>query len=209
MVLPLPSVPSPAQAGDGITGGDASITRRAAALGLAAILLPFPAHAATMIDIRDHGAKGDGVALDSPAINAAIAAAAAQPHGGTVTIPAGRYRCYSIRLRSRVTIVLADGAVIEAATGTGYDLPEDNGAQLYQDFGHSHWRNSLFWGEDVEDVAVLGPGLIHGIGLTRDGPGARWQAQTGERPLSMRQMTAAEIARLEPDAARIDRKSVV
>ena len=157
-----------------------------------------------MIDIRDHGAKGDGKALDSPAINAAIAAAASRPHGGTVTIPAGRYRCFSIRLRSRVTIVLAKGAIIEAATGTGYDLPEDNGEQLYQDFGHSHWRNSLIWGEDVEDVAITGPGLIHGIGLTRDGPGARWKAQTGERPLSMRQMTAEEIAKLEPDATRMN-----
>ena len=180
------------------------VTRRHVGMGLATILLPFPAHAAMMIDIRDHGAKGDGIALDSPAINAAIAAAAGHPHGGTVAIPAGRYRCYSLRLRSRVTIVLAKGAVIEAATGTGYDLPEDNGEQLYQDFGHSHWRNSLIWGEDVEDVAILGPGAIHGIGLTRDGPGARWKAQTGERPLSMRQMTAAEIATLEPDAARMN-----
>ncbi|NIJ30884.1 polygalacturonase [Sphingomonas insulae] len=180
------------------------VSRRAATLGMTTIFLPFPAHAATMIDIRDHGAKGDGKALDSPAINAAIAAAAARPQGGTVTVPAGRYRCYSIRLRSRVTIVLAKGAVIEAATGTGYDLPENNGDQLYQDFGHSHWHNSLICGEDVEDVAITGPGLIHGIGLTRDGPGARWKAQTGERPLSMRQMSAAEIAKLEPDAARMN-----
>ncbi|MCU6453994.1 glycoside hydrolase family 28 protein [Sphingomonas sp. A2-49] len=181
------------------------VTRRAATLGMAAsLILPFPAHAATMIDIRDHGAKGDGRAIDSNAINAAIAAAALLPQGGTVAVPAGRYRCYSIRLRSRVTIVLAKGAVIEAAAGTGYDLPEDNGDQLYQDFGHSHWRNSLIWGEDVYDVAITGPGLIHGIGLTRDGPGARWKAQTGERPLSMRQMTAAQIARLEPDAARMN-----
>lgn len=178
-------------------------TRRDAILGMAA-LLPFPAHAVATIDVRDHGARGDGHALDSPAFNAAIAAAAARPHGGTVIVPAGRYRCYSIRLRSRVTVTLAKGAVIEAATGAGYDLPEDNGEQLYQDFGHSHWRNSLIWGEDVEQVAILGPGLIDGRGLTRDGPGARWKAQTGERPLSMRRMTAAEIARLEPDAARMN-----
>ncbi|MEH3158985.1 MAG: glycosyl hydrolase family 28-related protein [Sphingomonas taxi] len=172
---------------------------------MAATLLPFPAHAAATIDVRDHGARGDGRAIDSPAFNAAIAAAAGRPHGGTVIVPAGRYLCYSIRLRSRVTLALAAGAVIEAAAGTGYDWPEDNGDQLYQDFGHSHWRNSLIWGEDVEQVAILGPGLIDGsAGLTRDGPGARWRAQTGERPLSMRAMTAAEIARLEPDAARMN-----
>jgi len=179
------------------------ITRRDVGLGLIATLLPFPAHAAAIVDVRDHGARGDGVALDSPAINAAIAAAAARPHGGTVHIPAGRYRCYSLRLRSRVTILFAPGTVIEAAAGTGYDLPEDNGDQLYQDFGHSHWRNSLIWGDDITEVAITGPGLIDGRGLTRDGPGARWTAQIGERPLSMRTMSAAEIARLEPDAARM------
>lgn len=184
-----------------------SVTRRDVGLGLGAVLLPFPAHAATMIDVRDHGARGDGRTIDSTAINAAIAAAA-KAGGGTVIVPAGRYLCFSIRLQSHVTIQLAKGAVIEAADPARhagrYDLPEDNGEQLYQDFGHSHWRNSLFWGEDVENVAIVGPGLIHGLGLTRDGPGARWKAQTGERPLSMRQMSAAEIARLEPDAARMN-----
>lgn len=183
------------------------MTRRDVGLGLVATLLPFPAHAATLIDARDHGARGDGRTIDSTAINAAIATAT-RSGGGTVLIPAGRYLCFSIQLKSDVTIELAKGAVIEAADparhGGRYDLPEDNGDQLYQDFGHSHWRNSLFWGEDVENVAILGPGLIHGLGLTRDGPGARWKAQTGERPLSMRQMTAAEIARLEPDPARMN-----
>ncbi|KQM68154.1 exo-poly-alpha-D-galacturonosidase [Sphingomonas sp. Leaf17] len=183
------------------------MTRRALGLGIGVALLPFPAHAATMIDVRDHGARGDGRTIDSPAINAAITAAA-RAGGGTVAIPPGRYLCFSIRLKSRVTIQFAKGAVIEAADPARhagrYDLPEDNGEQLYQDFGHSHWRNSLFWGEDVEDVAIVGPGLIHGAGLTRDGPGARWKAQTGERPLSMRQMSAAEIARLEPDATRMN-----
>ncbi|RZM23610.1 MAG: glycoside hydrolase family 28 protein [Sphingomonas sp.] len=151
-----------------------------------------------VIDVRKLGARGDGSAIDSAAINAAIVAAARQG-GGTVLIPAGRYLCFSIRLLSHVTIQLARGAVIEAADparhAEHYDPPEDRGEQLYQDFGHSHWRNSLFWGEDVENVAIVGPGLIHGLGLTRDGPGARWKAQTGERPLSMRQMSAAEIAR--------------
>jgi polygalacturonase len=183
------------------------LTRRDVGMGLCATLLPFPAHAVTMIDVRDHGARGDGRTIDSGAINAAITAAA-KAGGGIVTIPAGHYLCFSIRLKSDVTIQLAKGAVIEAADPARhagrYDLPEDNGEQLYQDFGHSHWRNSLFWGEDLENVAITGPGLIHGLGLTRDGPGARWKAQTGERPLSMRQMTAAEIAKLEPDAARMN-----
>lgn len=185
------------------------MSRRDVALGLIAggfASLPFPSHAARRFDARDHGARGDGRAIDSVAINAAILAASAAG-GGTVVLPRGRYLCFSLRLQSHVTLLLADGAVIEAADPARhagrYDLPEDGIDQLYQDFGHSHWRNSLIWGEDVEQVAITGPGMIHGVGLTRDGPGARWKKQAGERPLSMAQMTDADIARLEPDAAKM------
>ncbi|MDF0545285.1 glycoside hydrolase family 28 protein [Sphingobium sp. H39-3-25] len=176
-------------------------------LGLAAVasasLLPFPAHAAHVFDVRDHGTRADGRTIDSPAINAAIDAAS-RAGGGTVLLPEGRYLCFSIRLKSGVTLMLAKGAVIEAADPAPhagqYDLPEAGIDQLYQDFGHSHWHNSLIWGDDVSDVAITGEGLIHGVGLTRDGPGARWKKQSGERPLSMKGMTDAEIAHLEPDA---------
>jgi polygalacturonase len=180
------------------------LSRRDVTLGLALAALPFPVHAARRKDVRDFGARGDGVAIDSGAINAAIAAAS-RAGGGTVILPRGRYLCFSIRLQSRVTLLLSEGAVIEAADPARhagrYDLPEAGIEQLYQDFGHSHWHNSLIWGEDVEQVAIIGPGLIHGIGLTRDGPGARWKKQAGERPLSMQGMSAAEIGHLEPDAA--------
>ena len=27
----------------------------------------------------------------------------------------------------------------------------------YQDFGHSHWHNSLIWGENLENISILGP----------------------------------------------------
>jgi len=29
---------------------------------------------------------------------------------------------------------------------------------MYQDFGHSHWHNSLIWGEGLENVSIYGPG---------------------------------------------------
>ncbi|MDO6412870.1 glycosyl hydrolase family 28-related protein [Sphingomonas sp. BIUV-7] len=184
------------------------ITRRDVTLALAtsaaAALAPFPAHAARVFDVRKLGARGDGVTLDTDAVNAAIEAAA-RAGGGTVLFPAGRYLCFTIRLKSRITLMLAKGAVIEAADPARhpgkYDLPEEEIDQLYQDYGHSYWRNSLIWGDGVEDVAIVGPGLIHGVGLTRHGPGARWKSQTGERPLSMKQMPAKSISELEPAAA--------
>ena len=43
------------------------------------------------LNVRDFGARGDGVANDSPGINAALQAAQAKGNGGTVFLPAGRY----------------------------------------------------------------------------------------------------------------------
>jgi len=150
------------------------------------------------------GAFGDGKALAHHAINDAIAAAHAAG-GGEVVVPAGRYLCFSIQLLSGVRLHLAQGAVIEAADpgrhGGAYDAPEDNGEQLYQDFGHSHWCNSLIWAIGQSHIAITGPGRIEGLGLTRNGPGSRWRAQAGERPLSMAGMAESEISALEPSHA--------
>ncbi len=154
-----------------------------------------------LFDVRDHGARGDGSTVDSDAINRTIAAASAEG-GGTVLLPPGRYLCFSIRLQSNITLLMAEGALIEAADPAhhpgSYDPPEEGPEELYQDFGHSHWHNSLIWGVDVHNVTILGPGRILGTGLTRDGPGARWRKDVGERPLSMACLSDAEIAALEP-----------
>lgn len=160
--------------------------------------------AAPIFDVTVFGAKGDGRTPDTDAINAAIAAAS-KAGGGIVSLPAGRYLSFSIRLASGVTLRLEDGCVLVAADPArhdgAYDPPEDNPHDLYQDFGHSHWRNSLIWGEDLQDVAIEGPGRIDGEGLTREGPGSRWRRQAGEFPLSMVGLSAEAMAELVPERA--------
>ena len=142
--------------------------------------VPFPAfpqgHGGdrAFLNVRQFGAKGDGTSVDSGAINAAIDAAAAGA-GGTVYFPAGTYASYSIRLKSNVALYLEQGATVLAApvpyegiTSGGYDTAEPQGDwEPYQDFGHNHWHNSLMWGENLHGVSILGPGLIHGKGLSR------------------------------------------
>jgi polygalacturonase len=122
------------------------------------------------VSIRDFGAVGDGVAIDTPAINKAIDHAAARG-GGTVYFPAGTYACFTIRLKSNITLLLDPGATILAADtpsgGGGYDAPEPGAGNAFQDFGHSHWANSLIWGEGLHDIAIVGSGLIWGRGLGR------------------------------------------
>ncbi len=125
-------------------------------------------------DVRRFGAKGDGTTVDTPAINAAIDAAA-NVGGGTVMFTAGVYASYSIHLKSNVALFLEQGATILAAPtpyeGTasgGYDAAEPQGAwEPYQDYGHNHWHNSLIWGENLHDFGIFGPGLIWGKGLSR------------------------------------------
>jgi polygalacturonase len=117
-------------------------------------------------DVRRFGATGNGATIDSPAINRAIDAAAAGG-GGTIYFGAGTYAGYTIRLKSNIALLLDRGATLLGATPTsagGYDPPGE-GANNYQDFGHSHWRASLIWGEQVENVSILGPGRINGHGL--------------------------------------------
>jgi polygalacturonase len=129
--------------------------------------------AAATFDVRDFGATRDGKKLDTLAVNKAIAAAAAAG-GGTVHLPAGTYLCHSIHLKSNVRLQLESGTILLAANPPkgegqdGYDLPESNMPwEDYQDFGHSHWHNSLIWGEGLENVSICGPGLIWGKGLSR------------------------------------------
>ena len=120
-------------------------------------------------NIKEYGAEGDGVHIDSPAINAAIEAAHVAG-GGTVYFPAGTYLSYSIRLKDNISLYLDHGAVIKAAVPNEkehYDLPEENTSN-YQDFGHSHWKNSLIWGIGLHDISIQGFGLIDGTeGITR------------------------------------------
>jgi polygalacturonase len=123
-------------------------------------------------DVTAFGAKGDGKAIDTPAINKAIEAAAAAG-GGTVVFPAGTYLSYSIHLKSHVSLFLADGSTILGADtppngANAYDAAEPNEPwDKYQDYGHSHWHNSLIWGENLKNLSIYGPGLIWGKGLSR------------------------------------------
>ncbi|HEX7316369.1 MAG TPA: glycoside hydrolase family 28 protein [Pyrinomonadaceae bacterium] len=143
---------------------------------------------AVVYSVRAYGARGEGKTVDTPSVNRAIEAAASMG-GGTVHFPAGTYLCFSIRLKSNVALHLDHGAIILAADPEkdrgSYDQPEPNEWDMYQDFGHSHWQNSLIWGIGVENVSITGPGLIDGRGLTRRSPRPRRPLQAGDTPTSL------------------------
>lgn len=131
----------------------------------------------SLYDVHSFGATGDGKTVDTPAINRALEAVAAAG-GGTLVFPAGTYVCFTIHLRSNVDLYLSRGCTILAAdspspggstgyNGGGYDVAEPNGEwEAYTDYGHAHWRNSLFHAENAHDFSILGPGSIFGRGLS-------------------------------------------
>ena len=162
-------------AGTGLAG---TVATAVSSLGAHANAAAMPAAgSASVYDVRQYGAKGDGKTIDSPAINKAIEEAAAAG-GGTVYFPAGVYASYSIRLKSNIVLYLEQGATILGAntslegTTSGYDPAEPRQPwENYQDYGHNHWHNSLIWGEGINNFAIVGPGLIWGKGLSRGGCG--------------------------------------
>ncbi|MES2429123.1 MAG: glycoside hydrolase family 28 protein [Bacteroidota bacterium] len=125
---------------------------------------------APVYNVKQYGAKGDGKNLDTKAIEKAIEAAN-MAGGGTVWFPAGNYLSVTIHLKSNIALYIDQGATIIAATTSEtvkYDLPEKSENDVYQDFGHSHFRNSLIVGENLHDISITGPGRIWGKGLIRD-----------------------------------------
>jgi polygalacturonase len=141
-------------------------------IGLALIISLFgessaaPPLATVECNVRDFGAIGDGKSLDSGAINKAIDVTAASG-GGTVMVPAGAYLCGSIHLRSNINLFIDAGAMIVGAPQAmkAYDPAEPFAGRAYQDGGHTHFHNSLIWGENLTNVTISGRGAINGGGL--------------------------------------------
>jgi len=109
-------------------------------------------------DVTAYGAKGDGRTLCTAAINRAISERAAAG-GGTVAVPAGKYRCGSIELLNNVTLRLEAGAVLVASTNRA-----DYGAQRTSAIGESPGEG-LITARQASNIAITGRGVIEGSGF--------------------------------------------
>ena len=123
-----------AQDAANLVGAPAKAAMDAAMGGDVAGLVPTVAgkvdKGSLVVNVRDHGAKGDGTTLDHAAINAAITAGA----GRTVYLPAGSYlidATAGIKMwTAGVRLLLDQGATIKAApnSAAGYSMIEVNAA---------------------------------------------------------------------------------
>ena len=121
------------------------------------------------LDVRDFGAKGDGVSDDTAMLQAAILCC---PAGGRVFVPAGNYRTGPLFLKSHITLEIPAGAVIRLETDrTRFPiLPEIVPAEnadgellmgLWEGNSEEGFASALT-AIDAEDVAVIGEGVIDG-----------------------------------------------
>lgn len=92
--------------------------------------------------------------------------------GGTLYFSDGVYKTRTILLQSNVTIYIDKSAVLKAASGEyeHEDLTDPVTGELYpwvlyQDAGHSFYQNSLFYGHDLENIKIIGNGMIDGNDL--------------------------------------------
>ena len=115
-----------------------------------------PAPSSTF-SIREYGAKGDGVTLDTKAIDEAISACTKQG-GGTVLVPPGVYLSGPIHLAQNVALHLEAGAMIKASPKLqDYDIESGRGS------GESE-RAGLLTARNANNVTITGRGVIEGNG---------------------------------------------
>jgi len=117
------------------------------------------AHALTL-NVRDCGAAGDGVKLDTKAIQAAIDKCATTG-GGTVLLADGRFLSGTIHLRSHVTLrIEAEATLLGSTNAADYSASSPTKRSNEGAYG----TRGLISGDDLENVALTGDGLIDGQG---------------------------------------------
>ena len=132
-------------------------------LPLVLLLLATPAFAKTC-DVRDFGAKGDGVSLDTPAITSAIAACAKEG-GGTVYFSPGRYVIGTLQLQSHIHLYLESGATLMGSHDIKQYLPSPPFG-FARDYGVNITGEGVVLGmiiaKNADDVSIDGHGVIDG-----------------------------------------------
>jgi len=136
------------------------------------------------IDIKSFGASGQDKQDNTAQVNEAIAWLDSIG-GGTLLFSPGIYSVRTVHLTSNICLYVEKGATIKALKGT--DAPEatwfsdkkyrsglsptDPGPYTdpenyltKEDVGHHYFRNTMFFGERLDNVKIIGNGLITGDG---------------------------------------------
>lgn len=124
----------------------------------------------TLLDVKKYGAKGDGVSLDTQAIQSAIDAC---PTGCKVLLADGTYKSGALYLKSNMTLEIAEGATL-----LGSERAEDYPLAGYIQYPYSttvrpaSLINALprdpRQHQSFENIRIVGKGTLDGNGWKRN-----------------------------------------
>lgn len=122
-----------------------------------------------VLNVRDFGAKGDGITKDTLAIQQTIDRCWVLG-GGEVLIPAGNYLTGAIALKSNVIIRLEKDAII---TGTA-DFADYPVAQVRWEGKWTKGHVALIYAFDAKNIGIIGAGKIVGSPALGGRPNANY-----------------------------------
>jgi len=150
-----------------------------AVIGTSLAAAEFPPEPA-MFNVKTYGAVGDGVAIDTEAIQKTIDACHAEG-GGIVRIPAGDFQIGTIRLKSNITLSLDHGASLLGSTNLA-DYPTEGLSDPREGGPHC-----LIYAKDATNITIEGLGVIDGRGTHANFPRNRSGGKNrGIRPRLLR-----------------------
>ena len=158
------------------SGLSATLTRDSTGAATDIVRIDSPQH----FNVISFGAVGDGVAVETDAIQAAIDACH-DAGGGILRVPAGNYQIGTIELKSNVTLSLDYGANLLGSINKadyrteGIDNPREGGPHC------------LIYANGATNVAIEGLGVIDGRGTPENFPRLRSGGRNrGLRPRLLR-----------------------
>lgn len=151
-----------------------------------------------IFNVKDYGAKGDSITLDSPAVQKAIDACH-EAGGGIVYFPKAIYVLATVFLKDNVHIRFEDGTdILGALDFYAYEQQEEIDYPLYQDASHSFFNLAMFVGRGCKNISIIGKACINMRSIW-DEDGVRGKAikNRGPKCISLRECDDVELAEFE------------
>ncbi len=120
----------------------------------------LPTAGESIFNVQSFGAAGDANTIDTKAIQSAIDKAAGAG-GGIVFFPAGTYLAGTLNLKSNITLMLTEGAVLKASPKPE-DFPRVAKSYSLSDMKKGEKRCHFLFTKDAKNITICGGGRIDG-----------------------------------------------